>query len=103
VVRLAAQTYEERREALLSALRARGVEAMGATGINIWVRVPDETSAVGALREAGYAVAPGSLFRIESPPGVRVTISGLGDDRVEALADAIAAAVDPVGPAVASR
>ncbi|MEV6490874.1 aminotransferase class I/II-fold pyridoxal phosphate-dependent enzyme [Actinoplanes sp. NPDC051633] len=103
VVRLAAQTYEDRREALLSALLARGVEAMGATGINIWVRVPDETSAVGALREAGYAVAPGSLFRIESPPGVRVTISGLGDDRVEALADAIAAAVDPVGPAVASR
>ena len=103
LVRVAAQTYEERREALLWALKERGIEATGATGINIWVRVPDETSAVGALREAGYAVAPGSLFRIESPPGVRITISALTDDGVEPLAKAVAAAVNPKGPAVASR
>ena len=47
--------------------RRRGVPATGRTGINVWVPVADETRAVTALRDAGYAVAPGSLYR-PAPP-----------------------------------
>ena len=59
--------------------------------------MPDETRTVGLLREAGYAVAPGSLFRVASPPGVRISIGPLDLGDVPALADAVAAAVNPAG------
>ncbi|MBO0871129.1 MAG: aminotransferase class I/II-fold pyridoxal phosphate-dependent enzyme, partial [Micromonosporaceae bacterium] len=86
-------SYQSRRTALLEALAARGVEAQGRTGINIWVPVQDETAAVTRLRAAGYAVAPGSLYRQASPPGIRVTIAPLSRPQVGPLAEAIARAV----------
>jgi DNA-binding transcriptional MocR family regulator len=89
----ARHSYAERRTALLGALRARGLAARGRTGINVWVPVPDETRAVAALREAGYAVAPGALYRLASPPAVRITISPLRLSDVEPLADAVLHAV----------
>jgi DNA-binding transcriptional MocR family regulator len=92
----AERNYAARRRALLDALTVRGLEAHGATGINIWVRVPDEALTVAALRDAGYAVAPGSRFRIAAPPGIRITVSPLTGDDLDGLADAVAAAVDPV-------
>lgn len=91
----AAQAYGRRRRALLDALWSRGVDAAGSTGINVWVPVPDETRTVGMLREAGYAVAPGSLFRVSAPPGVRISIGPLSEGDVPELADAVAAAVRP--------
>jgi hypothetical protein len=54
---------------------------------------------VAALREAGYAVAPGALFRLASGPGIRITISPLDDADLPALADAVAAAVAGGRPA----
>ncbi|AGL20272.1 aminotransferase class I/II-fold pyridoxal phosphate-dependent enzyme [Actinoplanes sp. N902-109] len=98
----AVHSYEQRRQALRDALHERGVEAHASTGINVWVRVPDETRAVTALRDAGYAVAPGSMFRTTSPPGIRMTVSPLDQRDIEPLADAVAratgsAAVDPPG------
>jgi hypothetical protein len=54
--------------------------------------VPDETRAVGALLDAGYAVAPGSLYRIAGPPGIRITVSPLADTDIAPLADAVAQA-----------
>ncbi|GIM89417.1 aminotransferase class I/II-fold pyridoxal phosphate-dependent enzyme [Paractinoplanes toevensis] len=93
----AAAGYARRRRALCDALSARGLMAAGATGINTWVRVPDETRTIGLLRDAGYAVAPGSLFRIASPPGIRITISPLDDEDIRPLAAAVAAAAAPVG------
>ena len=99
----AAASYTRRREALSRALSARGVQAGGPTGINIWVRVEDETRTVGLLREAGYAVAAGSLFRLNAGPGIRITISPLNDSDIPALADAVAAAVRPAGLAPPSR
>ena len=87
--------YDRRRRALREALTARGVRARGATGINIWVDVDNETRMVATLRDAGYAVAPGSLFRLESPPGVRMTVSPIDDDDVERVADEVAAAARP--------
>ena len=99
----AADGYAQRRRALCVALSARGVEAHGATGINVWVPVPDETRAVAILRDAGYAVAPGSLFRIASPPGIRITVSPLDDTDIPALADAAAIAAHPVAAMAPSR
>jgi DNA-binding transcriptional MocR family regulator len=99
----AATSYARRRQALCGALSARGLTAQGATGINTWVRVADETRTVGLLRDAGYAVAPGSLFRINTPPGVRITVSPLDDGDIPALADAVAAAALPATLPAPSR
>ncbi|MET7823979.1 MULTISPECIES: aminotransferase class I/II-fold pyridoxal phosphate-dependent enzyme [unclassified Streptomyces] len=90
--------YGRRRDALISALEARGVAAHGRSGMNVWIPVPDETGAVARLLHAGWAVAPGARFRMSAPPGIRITVSPLGLDDMEPLADAVAAAVGP-GPA----
>jgi DNA-binding transcriptional MocR family regulator len=102
-VEAAARDYDGRRLGLRDALLARGVQAYGHTGINLWVTVPDETRAVGVLRDAGYAVAPGSLFRIAAPPGIRITVSPLSGDDLETLADAVAVAAHPAPSASPSR
>ena len=99
----AADGYARRRRAVLQALSALGLEAHGATGINVWVPVRDETRVVTMLRDAGYAVAQGSLFRIASPPGIRITVSPLDGADIPAFADATAAAAHPVVGAAPSR
>ncbi|MFJ6197136.1 aminotransferase class I/II-fold pyridoxal phosphate-dependent enzyme [Micromonospora sp. NPDC092111] len=97
LVRRAADAYEHRRAGLLAALAARGLTGHGRSGINVWLPVPDETTTVTALRDAGWSVAPGGLYRIGAGPGVRITVSPLDDADVAPLADAVAAAVRPVG------
>jgi DNA-binding transcriptional MocR family regulator len=92
-VAAARQSYANRRVALRDALTARGLAAYGRSGINVWVPVPDETLAVAALRDAGYAVAPGALYRLASPSGIRLTVSPLRPADIEPLADAVARAV----------
>ncbi|WP_423509543.1 aminotransferase class I/II-fold pyridoxal phosphate-dependent enzyme [Streptomyces xinghaiensis] len=90
-----ARSYGARREALVAALRRRGVAAHGRSGMNVWVPVPDETGAVARLLRAGWAVAPGARFRTASRPGVRVTVSPLARDEIETVAEALAAAAGP--------
>ncbi|MFD7924266.1 aminotransferase class I/II-fold pyridoxal phosphate-dependent enzyme [Streptomyces sp. NPDC059740] len=85
--------YDSRRTALLDALAERGVPAGGSSGLNVWVPVPDETTAVAGLLRAGWAVAPGARFRIRTPQAVRVTVSSLPKDEAPAVADAVAAAI----------
>jgi DNA-binding transcriptional MocR family regulator len=87
--------YTGRQADLVGALGDRGVPAHGRTGLNVWVPVPDETRAVTALRDRGYAVAPGALFRIASRPAIRITVGPLGAGDVEPLADAVVAAWSP--------
>ncbi|MFJ1812072.1 MULTISPECIES: aminotransferase class I/II-fold pyridoxal phosphate-dependent enzyme [unclassified Streptomyces] len=91
--RAVAEAYGSRRDALIAALAARGVEAHGRSGMNVWIPVPDETGAVARLLQAGWAVAPGARFRIEAPPGIRITVSTLRREEVAPLADAVASAV----------
>jgi DNA-binding transcriptional MocR family regulator len=93
--------YAERRTALRAALAAHGVDSTGDSGINVWVPVADETAVVTGLREDGYAVAPGSLYRISSPPAVRVTAARLEPDRAGDVAAALARRVR--GPRTAGR
>lgn len=90
-----ARSYGERRDALVAALRERGVPAHGLSGMNVWVPVADETAVVARMLAAGWVVAPGGRFRLESPPAVRLSVSRLQPAQVVELADALAAAVRP--------
>ncbi|MFJ9929269.1 aminotransferase class I/II-fold pyridoxal phosphate-dependent enzyme [Streptomyces misionensis] len=90
-----AGSYRARREPLIDALARRGVEAHGRSGMNVWIPVPDETTAVARLLQSGWGVAPGARFRLAGPQAVRVTVSPLTPADIEPLADAIEAAVRP--------
>ncbi len=93
--------YAERRERLLGCLQARGVSARGATGLNVWVGVEEETRVVAELLQRGWAVAPGAPYRLAaSPPAVRVTIATLGEQEAPRLAGDLA---EVLSPALSSR
>nr|WP_232531335.1 aminotransferase class I/II-fold pyridoxal phosphate-dependent enzyme [Microlunatus antarcticus] len=89
VVAAAARAYDTRREALLRALAGAGLAATGATGLNVWLPVPDETRVVADLLAAGWAVAPGRRFRQGAGSAVRITVSHLEPDRVDDLVRAL--------------
>jgi DNA-binding transcriptional MocR family regulator len=93
--RAVAAAYGTRRDALVAALARRGVTAHGASGMNVWVPVPDETGAVARLLHAGWAVAPGARFRLGAPPAIRITVSTLTAADTGPLADAVASALGP--------
>ncbi|MFE9042318.1 GntR family transcriptional regulator [Streptomyces sp. NPDC007818] len=89
VARLVARgeaAYAERRRALIGALGARGIHAVGAGGLNAWVPVRDESAVVNGLRTHGWWVAAGARFRIDAPPAVRITASTLLPESAERLA-----------------
>lgn len=92
VVAEAAQTYDARREALCTALLAAGLPALGATGLNVWVAVPDETRVVADLLVAGWAVAPGRRFRQSAGSAVRITVGNLELRQVDELVGVLRAA-----------
>src|ERR1044071_6390209 len=96
-VEAAARSYALRRDGLREALIARGLDAHGRTGINVWLPVPDETAAVASLRDGGWVVGPGAAHRLTSAPGLRLTVSRLRVSDVDVAADAVAAAVGPAG------
>ncbi|MER7396795.1 aminotransferase class I/II-fold pyridoxal phosphate-dependent enzyme [Streptomyces sp. NPDC000151] len=87
-----AASYGRRRDDLIRALADRGVAAQGCSGMNVWVPVPEETGTVSRLLHAGWAVAAGARFRMDSSPGIRITVSTLSHGDTEPLAEAIAAA-----------
>jgi DNA-binding transcriptional MocR family regulator len=97
----ASAAYTARRERLLGALEARGIAAAGASGLNVWVPVEDETGVVGALLQRGWVVAPGAPFRLsDAQPAIRVTIATLGEHEAARLAADLA---DVLAPARSSR
>ena len=87
----AAAHYGQRRAALVAALARHGVPAHGRSGFNVWVPVRDETAAVVGLLQRGWAVSPGSRYRLASGPGVRVTVSTLEPEEIPVLAADMAA------------
>jgi DNA-binding transcriptional MocR family regulator len=91
--------YTRNRDMLNAALADRGVASRGRSGLNVWIPVPDETVAITRLLSAGWAAAPGTRFRITTPPGIRVTISSIDIDEIGPLADALAEAVHAIGRA----
>lgn len=97
----AAELYATRRHALRAALAARGIQAYGESGFNVWVPVPNESSAVAQLAERGWAVAAGDRFRLQSPPAIRITTSTLDPADAGRLAADLAAALRPSPAALA--
>jgi DNA-binding transcriptional MocR family regulator len=94
-LRTASRRYHERSRALIEALGAHGISAVGGTGLNIWVPVPEEQSVVRGLLDAGWAVAAGEPFRRHSGPAVRITTAGLDSTEAPLLAAAVAGALRP--------
>jgi len=97
-----ADLYASRRRALLAALREFGLEAHGASGLNVWVPVPDESIAVRAMEERGFAIRAGSRFRIRSPQGVRLTVAALDESEANDVATALHDALSELGPGTRS-
>jgi DNA-binding transcriptional MocR family regulator len=87
--------YVSRREAMLTALAAVGIEAHGASGLNVWVPVPDEDAVVRALLASGYSISAGAAFRLATPPAVRITTATVEPSEAPQIAGAIASAVRP--------
>jgi DNA-binding transcriptional MocR family regulator len=99
LVHKAETVYTRNRELLHAALADRGVPSYGRSGLNVWIPVPDETAAITRLLSAGWAAAPGTRFRIGTPPGMRITVSDIDAAEIDTLADAVAEAVHAVGRA----
>lgn len=91
----AGRVYTERRNALIAALRKHDIPASGASGLNVWIPVPEETATVQALIHAGWAVKAGERYRIATPPAIRVTISTLEPRDAARFADALANVITP--------
>jgi DNA-binding transcriptional MocR family regulator len=101
LIRRASATYAERRELFLRCLGDLGVPGVGASGLNVWIPVDDETGVVGALLQRGWVVAAGAPYRlVGSSPAVRVTISTLCEPDTGRLAADLA---DVLAPARSSR
>jgi len=94
-LRAASRAYTTRRNALVDALAAFGIEAHGRSGLNVWVPVPDEAETVSLLLDRGWAVTPGQRFRIDSEPAIRVCVAALQPDAAQKLAAEIASIVRP--------
>ena len=89
--------YATRRRAFAEVLSENGVVTTGTDGINLWVHVNDERSALMTLAAQGIGAAPGEPFMVngagDSPPAIRLTVGLVGvDDDAEKVALAVAAA-----------
>ena len=96
-------TYARRRRAICTALANRGVVVIGEDGLNLWLPVRDETSALLFLASRGIGAAAGSPFatRDGHEPHLRVT-TGLIEEGVDELADVLVLAAG-VGPSAGPR
>ncbi|MGW5656199.1 aminotransferase class I/II-fold pyridoxal phosphate-dependent enzyme [Streptomyces humi] len=77
LVARARAAYSVRRETIAAELAGRGIASHGASGMNLWVPVRDESAVVNGLRSYGWWVAAGARFRLSSGPAVRISTAGL--------------------------
>jgi DNA-binding transcriptional MocR family regulator len=87
--------YSSRRDSLVDELMKRAIPAVGRSGLNVWIEVAEEAETVRALMQAGWAVAPGERYRIETRPALRVTSAALREGEAAAFADDLAAILQP--------
>lgn len=102
-VRRAAALYQDRRNVLLDALHARGVDtAREYDGLNVWLPLRNEPTALVSLMEArGWLVRAGTGFYLSEPQyAIRLTPGALSDEQSEALAQDLADALYASGNAV---
>lgn len=86
--------YSRRRQEVVQILNERNVFTTGTDGINLWVRVSDERSALMTLAAQGIGAAPGTPFLVNKhPDSLRLTVGLLGPSSdLESTAQAIASA-----------
>ena len=84
--------YAARRSAVTAVLAAAGVGFTGTDGINLWMQVADERSAMLTLAAQGIGAAPGEPFMVrDDAPSLRVTVGNIHHSVMEyaaRLADA---------------
>ena len=87
--------YARRRDLVTAVLGDRGVASSAGDGINLWMRVADERSALITLAAQGIGAAPGEPFMVRpDADSLRITVGlihGNADERrhiAEVLADA---------------
>ena len=92
-VRRARTAYAVRSLALRAGLAGQGITSTMGDGINAWVEVADERSALINLAASGVRVAPGAPFEVVATRGhhVRVTTGLLDEHDPEQLQRVIAA------------
>ena len=84
--------YARRRTAITTILSDAGVGFTGTDGINLWMRVADERSALLTLAAQGIGAAPGEPFMVSGhDPALRVTV-GLIDRDLENVGGRLAQA-----------
>lgn len=91
----AADEYDRRRRLVTDVLDAHDVPYVGTEGINLWMRVADQRSALLALAARGIGAAPGDPFQLRADiPHLRLTVGQLAgsDDEIRATAELLAAA-----------
>jgi DNA-binding transcriptional MocR family regulator len=82
--------YARRRAAVTAVLAERGVGVTGTDGINLWMQVADERSALITLAAQGIGAAPGEPFMVRADtPSLRVTV-GLVDHDAARVAGMLA-------------
>jgi Transcriptional regulators containing a DNA-binding HTH domain and an aminotransferase domain (MocR family) and their eukaryotic orthologs len=91
----AERTYAKRREALIEALKRHAIEAHGASGLNVWIPLREESAVAQELFRRGWAVTAGERYRIKTPPGIRVTISSLDPQDAMTFATDLAEVLRP--------
>jgi DNA-binding transcriptional MocR family regulator len=85
--------YAARRDAVVAALAERGVAAWGRSGLCVWIPVDAEGPVLQRLLAAGWVAQPGELYRLASPPAIRLAVGGVPVAQAPALADAVADAM----------
>jgi DNA-binding transcriptional MocR family regulator len=84
--------YARRRQLVADVLQSRGVGVTGSDGINLWMTVADERSALVTLAAQGIGAAPGEPFQVRrDTPHLRVTV-GLIETEHERIANQLAEA-----------
>ena len=98
-------THADPQESVREKLKDRGIAASPGDGINVWIPVENERSALITLAAAGVRVAPGSPFVVTAdsttPHANRVTTGRLPDDEdpIEEVACVVARAAGSAGGA----
>ena len=89
--------YAARRSAVTAVLTEAGVAFTGTDGINLWMQVADERSALLTLAAQGIGAAPGEPFMVRTDaPSLRVTVGNIDRDiQLSALRLAEAAGNQP--------
>ncbi len=93
----AEESYRTRRESLVDGLRRSGIPgATGRSGLNVWVPVVSEPSAIDAAAGAGFTVRAGAPFAAQAP-AVRITVSNLDSEDIPALVRVLCEPATPGG------